>query len=49
MFGAAPSSGPVYGGHHPKFDLDENALPVTMSVMARAAMVLLDQAPRKKI
>lgn len=48
MFGAAPSSGPVYGGHHPKFDLDENALPVTMSVMARAAMVLLDQAPRKK-
>ncbi len=48
MFGAAPTEGPVYGGHHPKFDLDEGALPVTMSVMARAAMTLLEQPVRKK-
>lgn len=48
MFGAAPAEGPVYGGHHPKFDLDENALPVTMSVMAQAAMTLLKQPVREK-
>ena len=44
MFGARPNAEVVYGGHHPKFDLNEDALPVTMSVMANAAMKLMEQA-----
>ncbi len=43
MFGARPDREVVYGGHHPKFDLNEDALPVTMSVMANAAMKLMGQ------
>ena len=42
MFGARPDREVVYGGHHPKFDLNEDALPVTMSVMANAAIKLME-------
>ena len=43
MFGAAKDQGgTVYSGHHPKFDLDEAALPVTMAVMAASAIELME-------
>lgn len=50
MFGAAKAQegGAVYGGHHPKFDLDENALPTTMSVMIEGARRLLQLPVRDK-
>ncbi|MBQ7859650.1 MAG: amidohydrolase [Faecalibacterium sp.] len=47
MFGARPAEGPVYSGHHPKFDLNEDALPVTMSVMAASAIKLMQQHKEK--
>lgn len=33
----------IYPQHHPKFDIDEDALPVGMEIMLRAALKLLNQ------
>ena len=37
---ANAENGPVYGHHHPKFDIDENALSIGAAVMAYAAEVV---------
>ncbi len=40
--GAAPASGPV-SHHHPRFDIDEAALPVAVDVLLRASLLLLNE------
>jgi amidohydrolase len=43
--GAAPASGPV-PHHHPRFDLDEEALAVAVEVLVRAALRILSRPGR---
>ncbi len=40
------AKGIVYGGHHPKFDLDEDALPVSMAVLIETTKRLLARPER---
>ena len=40
------AKGIVYGGHHPKFDLDEDALLIAMAVFLRMAKALAQLPPR---
>ncbi len=38
-----PAAGPVYPPHHPRFDFDEQALPILVRLMAGSALRLLRQ------
>jgi len=42
FIGSAPEdTGLRYGHHHPKFDIDENVLPVASAIIAQAALIYL--------